>query len=164
MIELPSRLWAWENRHGTRPLPPGMLAIFRDDGRELLAEIERQCSLMVAVATGGPRIQQVNLEYTERYERIAGELARRGSPQSKSPQRPVGLVRPLVGRGFGQLAIPPRSSFRDVSAFRDRVKAGPSGTGVRASRNLPAGLASTAVFTRSGAEWNRPKQRSSSRR
>ena len=33
---------------------------------ELIAEIEAQRSLMVAVATGGPRIQKVNQQYIER--------------------------------------------------------------------------------------------------
>lgn len=45
---------------------------------ELLAEIESQRSLMVAVATGGPRIQEVNEEYVQRREQIAQELRRRG--------------------------------------------------------------------------------------
>lgn len=45
---------------------------------ELVAEIEAQRSLMVAVATGGPRIQEVNHQYIERRNRIAHELRRRG--------------------------------------------------------------------------------------
>lgn len=43
---------------------------------ELIVEIEAQRSLMVAVATGGPRIQAVNQQYIERRERIAVELRR----------------------------------------------------------------------------------------
>ncbi len=46
-----------------------------DKHKELLDEIEAQRSLMIAVATGGPRIQQVNLEYQERRQRIATTLA-----------------------------------------------------------------------------------------
>lgn len=44
---------------------------------ELVAEIEVQQSLMRAVATGGPRIQEVNNQYIERRERIKQELQRR---------------------------------------------------------------------------------------
>lgn len=44
---------------------------------ELVEEIEAQRNLMVAVATGGPRIQEVNQQYTERRGRIAAELRRR---------------------------------------------------------------------------------------
>lgn len=45
---------------------------------ELVSEIEAQISVMVAVATGGPRIQEVNDQYIERRHRIAAELKRRG--------------------------------------------------------------------------------------
>jgi len=45
---------------------------------ELIAEIEAQRSLMIAVATGGHRIQQVNAQYLERRGAIVGELRRRG--------------------------------------------------------------------------------------
>ena len=45
---------------------------------DLITEIQAQRSLMVAVATGGPRIQEVNQQYTDRRERIAAELRRRG--------------------------------------------------------------------------------------
>lgn len=41
---------------------------------ELIQEIETQRSLMIAVATGGPRIESVNAEYVERRETIAREL------------------------------------------------------------------------------------------
>lgn len=44
---------------------------------ELIAEIEKQRSLMSAVATGGPKIDTVNSEYIERRNRIAAELRRR---------------------------------------------------------------------------------------
>ena len=44
---------------------------------DLITEIEAQRSLMVAVATGGPRIQEVNDQYSERRERISTELRRR---------------------------------------------------------------------------------------
>ena len=45
---------------------------------ELIAEIEAQRSLMIAVATGGPRIQEVNSQYIQRRQRIAEELQQRG--------------------------------------------------------------------------------------
>jgi hypothetical protein len=45
---------------------------------DLITEVEAQRSLMVAVATGGPRIQEVNQEYIDRREGIAAELRRRG--------------------------------------------------------------------------------------
>src|SRR5712692_3053697 len=42
---------------------------------ELIKEIEAQRSLMIAVATGGPRIQTVNAEYQDRRERLSAMLA-----------------------------------------------------------------------------------------
>jgi hypothetical protein len=45
---------------------------------EIIAEIEAQRSLMIAVATGGPRIQESNDEYVARRDRIAAELRPRG--------------------------------------------------------------------------------------
>ena len=45
---------------------------------ELLQEVEAQRNLMVAVSTGGPRIQAVNEEYQERRARIQRELEKRG--------------------------------------------------------------------------------------
>jgi len=45
---------------------------------ELIAELEAQRSLMIAVATGGPRIEDVNDQYIERRARISAELRRRG--------------------------------------------------------------------------------------
>ncbi len=45
---------------------------------ELITEVETQRSLMIAVATGGPRIEEVNKQYTDRRKLIAAELRRRG--------------------------------------------------------------------------------------
>jgi hypothetical protein len=45
---------------------------------ELIQELEAQQSLMSAVATGGPRIQDRNREYVERRGRLSEELRRRG--------------------------------------------------------------------------------------
>jgi hypothetical protein len=44
---------------------------------ELITEIETQRGLMAAVATGGPKIQQVNKEYIDRRDIIRAELHRR---------------------------------------------------------------------------------------
>ncbi|MCK5118941.1 MAG: hypothetical protein KAQ78_05130, partial [Candidatus Latescibacteria bacterium] len=43
---------------------------------DLIAEIEAQKALMIAVATGGPRIGEVNQQYVERRERIRETLRR----------------------------------------------------------------------------------------
>lgn len=45
---------------------------------QLLVEIEAQRALMIAVATGGPRIDDVNADYAERRIRLAPELTKRG--------------------------------------------------------------------------------------
>lgn len=45
---------------------------------KLITEIEAQKALMVAVATGGPRIEEVNREYVQRRARIQQVLAARG--------------------------------------------------------------------------------------
>ena len=45
---------------------------------ELSTAIEAQRGLMVAVATGGPRIQQVNDDYVQRREQIRADLDARG--------------------------------------------------------------------------------------
>lgn len=44
---------------------------------QLVSEIEAQRGLMAAVATGGPKIQDVNDQYRERRDRITQELKRR---------------------------------------------------------------------------------------
>ncbi len=45
---------------------------------ELLGELESQRALMIAVSTGGPRIDDVNDQYTQRRARTAKPLASRG--------------------------------------------------------------------------------------
>lgn len=44
---------------------------------ELVIEIEAQRALMIAIATGGPRIQEVNDQYISRRTKIGAELQRR---------------------------------------------------------------------------------------
>lgn len=48
------------------------------DDSELIRELELQRELLIAVATGGPRIDSVNEEFRERRDRIASALAERG--------------------------------------------------------------------------------------
>jgi hypothetical protein len=45
---------------------------------DLMAEVDAQKAMMIAVATGGPRIETVNGEYIDRRRRIGDELVRRG--------------------------------------------------------------------------------------
>jgi hypothetical protein len=45
---------------------------------ELITEIEAQRGLMIAVATGGPKIDEVNREYTDRRKLLAVEFRKRG--------------------------------------------------------------------------------------
>jgi len=47
---------------------------------DLISEIEAQRNLMIAVATGGPRIQTVNAQYQQRRENIASMLESLGIP------------------------------------------------------------------------------------
>ena len=44
---------------------------------ELIQGLQELSNMMIAVATGGPRIDQVNARYQEILERVSGELARR---------------------------------------------------------------------------------------
>jgi len=44
---------------------------------ELAAVLEKQRDMMIAVATGGPRVDDVNLEYKRTYRLAAAELAKR---------------------------------------------------------------------------------------
>ena len=48
------------------------------DSDQLLNAIEKQRALMIAVSTGGPRLDDVNPEYSKRHRAISAELARRG--------------------------------------------------------------------------------------
>ena len=57
------------------PSEPSTTALTDD---ELIKEIEGQRQLMIAVSTGGPRIQEVNGEYIGRRDRIRSALERHG--------------------------------------------------------------------------------------
>ncbi|HYL84422.1 MAG TPA: hypothetical protein VE263_09315 [Candidatus Angelobacter sp.] len=95
---------------------------------ELIAEVENQRNLMIAVATGGPRIQDVNEQYIERRARIAAELRRRNIDDPN----PHGDLWAWYGRwSAGDM---PGWASRRVHVSRmyqpmiDRIRAGPSGT------------------------------------
>ena len=48
------------------------------DTDQLLREVEKQRALMIAVSTGGPRLEDVNPEYAKRHRAISNELSRLG--------------------------------------------------------------------------------------
>lgn len=98
---------------------------------ELIAEIEAQRSLMIAVATGGPRIQQVNGQYVDHRDRIATELRRRGIQDPN----PHGDLWGWYGRwSAGDMRS--WQSRRDhlsemYQSLLDQIKAGPTATGAQ---------------------------------
>jgi len=98
---------------------------------ELIKEIEAQRALMVAVATGGPRIQEVNQQYIEQRERIAAELRRRGLEDPN----PHGDLWAWYGR-WSAGDMPSWASRRAhlsemYQPLIDRIRSGPSATGVQ---------------------------------
>ncbi|MEK7408677.1 MAG: hypothetical protein AAB225_26725 [Acidobacteriota bacterium] len=98
---------------------------------ELIAEIEAQRSLMIAVATGGPRIQQVNGQYVERRERIATELRRRGIADPN--------LHDDLWAWYGRWSAGDMPSWQSRRAHLsemyqpliDQIRAGPSATGAQ---------------------------------
>jgi hypothetical protein len=56
----------------------------------LIDELERQASLLTAVATGGPRIEYLQWEYQERRRRLTEALQRRGLEYPHSRGRTSG--------------------------------------------------------------------------
>lgn len=96
---------------------------------ELVTEIEAQRSLMVAVATGGPRIQEVNPQYTARRARIAAELRRRGLEDPN----PHGDLWDWYGRwSFGDMPswASRRAHLSEMyQPLIDQIRSGPSATG-----------------------------------
>jgi len=96
---------------------------------ELVTMIEEQRALMVAVSTGGPRIQEVNPQYIERRGRIGAELKRRGLEDPN----PHGDLWQWYGR-WSQGDMPSWASRRAHLAemyqpLVDQIRAGPSATG-----------------------------------
>jgi hypothetical protein len=84
---------------------------------------------MVAVATGGPRIQEVNPQYTSRRDRIAAELRRRGLEDPN----PHGDLWAWYGR-WSSGDMPSWASRRAhlsemYQPLIDQIRSGPSATG-----------------------------------
>ncbi len=95
---------------------------------ELIAEVENQRNLMTAVATGGPRIQDVNEQYIERRSRIAAELRRRNIDDPN----PHGDLWAWYGRwsagdmpGWNSRRVHVSKMYQPLI---DWIKGGPSGT------------------------------------
>jgi len=98
---------------------------------QLIAEIEAQRSLMIAVATGGPLIEKVNPQYMIRRDRIATELRRRGLPNPN----PHGDLWAWYGR-WSAGDMPTWHSRRAhlsemYQPLIDQIVAGPSATGAQ---------------------------------
>ncbi len=66
-----------------------------DTHQDLINEIEAQRSLMMAVATGGPRIQAVNDEYQRRRTRIGEMLKHLEIADPNTLRRFMGMVRKM---------------------------------------------------------------------
>lgn len=96
---------------------------------ELTAEIEAQRSLMVAVATGGPRIEEVNPEYIQRRDCISTELRRRGLEDPN----PHGDLWAWYGRwSLGDMPsyVSRRAHLSELyQPLIDQIQTGPSATG-----------------------------------
>jgi len=97
---------------------------------ELIGDIEAQRALMIAVATGGPRIQSVNEEYKERCTRISAGLAERGLADPNPYQD--------LWAWYGKWSsgdLPSYQSRREYisglyAPLLERLKLGPAGAGV----------------------------------
>lgn len=98
---------------------------------QLLKEIEAQRSLMVAVATGGPKIQEVNQQYTDRRDRIAQELRRRNIQDPN----PHGDLWAWYGRwsagDLGSWASRRAHLSEMYQPLLDQIRAGSNATGTR---------------------------------
>lgn len=96
---------------------------------ELVSDIEAQRSLMAGVATGGPRIQEVNGQYLTRRERIAAELRRRGLEDPN----PHGDLWAWYGRwssgDMGSWASRRAHLSEMYQPLIDQIRSGPSATG-----------------------------------
>jgi hypothetical protein len=97
--------------------------------QELIDAVETQRSLMVAVSTGGPRIDAVNKEYIQRREAIRTELEQRGL-QDPNPYRDLWAWYGKWSSGD----LPSYSSRRTLLAelygpLLDRLRQGPPAGG-----------------------------------
>ena len=95
----------------------------------LIDELERQAALLTAVATGGPRINDVKREYQDRRRRLAGALERRGLEYPFPWQD--------LWQWYGVLDRQPRgvraTAGKDPRAYRSRHR------GARAAAQRPLG-------------------------
>lgn len=98
---------------------------------ELIREIDTQRSLMVAVATGGPPIEEVNPQYKERRDHISADLRRRGLEDPN----PHGDLWAWYGR-WSSGDMPSWASRRAhlsemYQPLIDQIRTGPSATGAK---------------------------------
>jgi hypothetical protein len=97
---------------------------------ELLTQTEAQRSLMVAVATGGPRIDDVNQQYIKRRESIAAELGRRGLDDPNPHADLWAWYRRWSSSDMPSWALR-RAHVSDMyQPLMDQIRSGPSATGV----------------------------------
>jgi hypothetical protein len=102
--------------------------------KELLNELEVQKTLMMSVATGGPQIESVNGEYSERRRRIADELTRR--------------------------RIDDPNPYTDLWRWYGSGKAGTSRTTPLAAHLSPSStIRSSSAFGRAAQRWGRTSSR-----
>lgn len=98
---------------------------------ELIKEIEAQRSLMSAVATGGPKIQDVNNQYVERRHRIGQELRGR----NLEDPNPHGDLWAWYGRwtvgDLGSWASRRTHLSEMYQSLLDRVRSGVGNSGAR---------------------------------
>ena len=62
----------------TYRLDPDSLEYSPDDTEDLLLQLDRLRNIMIAVSTGGPRINEVNAEYKRHYSQLTEQLEERG--------------------------------------------------------------------------------------
>ena len=62
----------------TYRLDPDSLEHAPDDTEDLLRQLDRLRNILIAVATGGPRINEVNAEYKAHYSQLTEQLVERG--------------------------------------------------------------------------------------
>ena len=63
-----------------------LLSVRRQSGQSILKSVDWIKTMMIAVATGGPRINEVKAEFGKKYDEVAEELASRGV-RSRFPYR-----------------------------------------------------------------------------
>jgi hypothetical protein len=98
---------------------------------EFIEEIEAQQSLMSAVSTGGPRIQDRNREYVERRGRLADELRRRGL-QDPNPHGDLWIWYGRWSKGDMPTYQSRRTYLSDLYVqLIEQIRTGSTGTGAR---------------------------------